>query len=207
MATIDSNGLVLWETTDSVSPLQALINGATTSVSNALNTNARIFRVANSTGQSALLTSRGATASNPLLTYRTDTGNIEINDGSSWQLIYTPSASTSVAATAGTGFTGSISAYKSQDNIVTLTGALGGTPTAGSPVGSGFAALTLPFGYRPAGNMKFLTGSSSAANNNVRLVGISPGGVVTVIWSGVFSGAQGAGGSGLFMDGITFKAA
>lgn len=207
MATTDSNGLVLWQTTDPVSPIQSLLNGATTSVSAAFNSNARIFRVADATDQSALLTSRGATASNPLLTYRTDTGNIEINDGTTWKLVYTPVSSVTVNATAGTGFSGSILAYKSQDGIVTLSGALGGTPTAGSPAGSGFAALSLPFGYRPAGNMKFLTGSSSSTNNNVRLVGISPGGVVTVIWSGAYGGAQTAGGSGLFLDGVTFKAA
>ena len=116
-------------------------------------------------------------------------------------------SSATVTAAAGTGFTGSITAHKNSAGIVTLAGALGGTPTAGSPAGTGFAALTLPAGYRPANQFKAVVGSSAYTNGNFRFIGFGTDGTVQVLWSGTWPATQSTGGSGLFLDGITFKAA
>ena len=149
----------------------------------------------------------GQEATSNVVANLTNTHNADKNATNARVTALETVTSATVTATAGTGFTGSITAHKNSAGFVTLAGALGGTPTAGSPAGSGFAALTLPAGYRPAAQMKAVVGSSSYTNGNFRFIGIGTDGTVYVIWSGNFPSTQGAGGSGLFLDGITFKAA
>lgn len=80
MTTTDINGLVYYETTDNVTPLQVVLNGMSTAVTNAFDSTDRIFRVADATARDALYASRGA----PLLVFREDLGTLERNGGAGW---------------------------------------------------------------------------------------------------------------------------
>lgn len=86
MATTDSNGLIQYQTTDNVVPLQTAFNGLSSSVSTALNSTVRTFKVATDTERNALATSRPPTASNPLVVFNSASGKRyhEINTGSGW---------------------------------------------------------------------------------------------------------------------------
>ena len=86
MTTTDSNGLIQYQTTDNVVPLQTAFNGLSSSVSTALNATVRTFKVANDTERNALATSRPPTASNPLVVFNSTSGKgyHEINTGSGW---------------------------------------------------------------------------------------------------------------------------
>ena len=86
MTTTDSNGLIQYQTTDNVVPLQTAFNGLSSSVSTALNATVRTFKVANDTERNALATSRPPTASNPLVVFNSASGKgyHEINTGSGW---------------------------------------------------------------------------------------------------------------------------
>lgn len=112
MTTTDSNGLIQYQTTDNVVPLQTAFNGLSSSVSTALNATVRTFKVANDTERNALATSRPPTASNPLVVFNSASGKgcHEINTGSGWSRlipnntewisIYTTSGLTMVQAKA-----------------------------------------------------------------------------------------------------------
>ena len=88
MTTTDSNGLIQYQTTDNVVPLQTAFNGLSSSVSTALNSTVRTFKVATDTERNALATSRPPTASNPLVVFNSASGKgyHEINTGSGWSL-------------------------------------------------------------------------------------------------------------------------
>lgn len=90
MATTDSNGLVQLTATDDLVPLQATINSVTASVSNALNSNVRVFKVANVSARNALALQRTPSASNPLQVWRSDLKKMEINSGSGWEDLTPP---------------------------------------------------------------------------------------------------------------------
>lgn len=84
MATTDSNGLVLLQQTDNLTPLEGTINTVTSSVSAAFNANTRIFQVANQAARDTLANSRTPTANNPLFVWRQDTKKMEYNYGTGW---------------------------------------------------------------------------------------------------------------------------
>ena len=84
MATTDSNGLVLLQQTDNLTPLEGTINTVTSSVSAAFNANTRIFQVANQAARDTLANSRTPTANNPLFVWRQDTKVMEYNYGTGW---------------------------------------------------------------------------------------------------------------------------
>ena len=92
MATTDSNGLVLLQQTDNLTPLEGTINTVTSSVSAALNANTRIFQVANQAARDTLANSRTPTANNPLFVWRQDTKEMEYNYGTGWGPFPTPPA-------------------------------------------------------------------------------------------------------------------
>jgi hypothetical protein len=72
MGTVNGNGIYFYEETDAVSPLHTLLNVAQQSVSDALDSTARVFRVANTAARTAKATGYGASASNPLYVFRAD---------------------------------------------------------------------------------------------------------------------------------------
>ena len=86
MTTTDSNGLIQYQTTDNVVPLQTAFNGLSSSVSTALNSTVRTFKVASDTERNALATTRVPSASNPLVVFNSASGKgyHEINTGSGW---------------------------------------------------------------------------------------------------------------------------
>ena len=86
MTTTDSNGLIQYQTTDNVVPLQTAFNGLSSSVSTALNSTVRTFKVANDTERNALATTRVPSATNPLVVFNSASGKgyHEINTGSGW---------------------------------------------------------------------------------------------------------------------------
>ena len=86
MTTTDSNGLIQYQTTDNVVPLQTTLNAISSSVSTSLNSTVRTFKVASDTERNALATSRPPTATNPLVVFNSASGKgyHEINTGSGW---------------------------------------------------------------------------------------------------------------------------
>ena len=97
MTTTDSNGLIQYQTTDNVVPLQTAFNGLSSSVSTALNSTVRTFKVANDTERNALATTRVPSASNPLVVFNSASGKgyHEINTGSGWSRLIPDSSNTS----------------------------------------------------------------------------------------------------------------
>lgn len=93
MATTDVNGIVLYEDTDSVSPLHTLLNLGMTSVSNALANGERIYPAGSTTAMNNLATARNPTASKPLFVYRHDLKVIYINYGSGFHPYIKPTLS------------------------------------------------------------------------------------------------------------------
>lgn len=80
MTTVDSNGIIRYQTTDPVSPLQTLLNLGMQSVSDAITPlNARSFKTVTSTTRPAHLAG--------LRIYETDTKKSYISDGTNWTQI------------------------------------------------------------------------------------------------------------------------
>lgn len=88
MATTDSNGLVILQDTDNITPLHTTINTVTASVSNYLTANKTVHYVANTAARATLVTSYTPTSSNPLIVWRGDATvgqQIEFTtDGTNW---------------------------------------------------------------------------------------------------------------------------
>ena len=85
MATTDSNGILQLEVSDPVVPLQTALNGIGASVSSAMDSTVRTFKVANETARNNLATQRTPSKSDPLRVWRQDTGVYETNDGTGWR--------------------------------------------------------------------------------------------------------------------------
>ena len=85
MATTDSNGILQLEVSDPVVPLQTALNGIGASVSSAMDSTVRTFKVANATARNNLATQRTPSKSDPLRVWRQDTGVYETNDGTGWK--------------------------------------------------------------------------------------------------------------------------
>lgn len=152
MTTTDSNGLIQYQTTDNVVPLQTAFNGLSSSVSTALNSTVRTFKVASDAERNALATSRPPTASNPLLVFNSASGKgyHEINTGSGWSRFgwsdtgWLPGSGLSVN-----------SAYISRSRIQyrILNGVVywrGQFSSAGATLGDNAVISNLPSSIRPA---------------------------------------------------------
>jgi hypothetical protein len=84
MATTDDNGILFYEDTDAVSPLDTMLNAGQQSISDAFSAAARIFPVAN-TGERDALTA-GSTVDNPR--YIDFTGVLwSCNDETNWRRV------------------------------------------------------------------------------------------------------------------------
>jgi len=140
--------------------------------------------------------------------FEEDTNATYLYDGTGWRSI--PLLVSSVDVDGLNGFTSSVRLNKYSDGMIDIVGNLQGTPTAGSPTGSGFTMLSLPSGYRPSNSFKVWVGCSTPSSSNQRYIGFEAGtSTVTCIWSGGISGstwAQGTAGSGAFMSGIRYRA-
>lgn len=80
----DDNGIVRFESLDNIAPLQVGLNAAMESVSDALDSNIRIWPVANASERDALGVER---PQRPLYVHRLDTGNLERNTGNQWEIV------------------------------------------------------------------------------------------------------------------------
>ncbi len=80
----DDNGIVRFEALDNIAPLQVGLNAAMESVSDSLDSTARIFVVANAAERDALGVER---PQRPLYAHRLDTGNLERNTGNQWEIV------------------------------------------------------------------------------------------------------------------------
>ena len=164
MATIDSNGVLFYQDTDSFTP-PASLNLAQANLSSLIGNNTRFRRVANTTARDALVTSIGLaniTPENPLLVWRADAADglqLEYTtNGSTWRTLadkeyYDAQAAARdtgwVSVPLASGFTGSLYVRKhilGTTAQVSARGAISGSWTAGTTT----TVATIPGGYRPA---------------------------------------------------------
>lgn len=218
MATTDSNGILFYEVTDSVSPLQVLLNSGQQSISDALNTTARIFPVASIAARNALSTTYGPTASKPLYVNRADAVSGRQTEytvnGTEWIII--PAGYTSI--TAFTSYTGADAPGTFGSSFANM----GGT-TYTQPVGyqkvngrvylSGVAAVTanivsgatiawLPVGFRP-----HATADTNGRRRHLVQMGGTNVGTVEIYGNGKIIAQSGTGaGDNYSLDGISFEA-
>ena len=134
MATTDSNGILQLEVSDPVVPLQTALNGIGASVSSAMDSTVRTFKVANATARNNLATQRTPSKSDPLRVWRQDTGVYEINDGTGWKSETPAEPDPNIIRIDG--------AYYQRSGVlgpITIT-----TTTATGPLYAGFAKPTVP---------------------------------------------------------------
>lgn len=149
MSTIDSNGVLVYQDTDSFVPIQTALNLAQSNLSSLIGANPRFRKVANTTARAALVTSIGAvniTPANPLLVWRADASagkQLELTtDGSTWGY-YEVATNTYYLLIAGQPTYDVRMWYK---NGVMSVNVQGTAPLAGWV---NWAIATLPAGYWP----------------------------------------------------------
>lgn len=103
MTTTDSNGLVQFQTTDKVEPLQTALNLITASVSNVLDGMVRTFNVPSVSARDALATSNPPTAAEPLLAWVQNRSKFYLNSGSGWNEWPPPVKETDIPVTSYAG--------------------------------------------------------------------------------------------------------
>ena len=155
MATIDSNGVLFYQDTDSFTP-PASLNLAQANLSSLLGESPRFKRVANTTARTALVSSIGLsniTPDNPLLVWRADAAagsQLEYTtNGTTWNVIVTNAYLAAqdtgwVAATLRPGFTGYLRVRRI-GLIVHMESAVTGSLTANTTTG----LADIPVGFRP----------------------------------------------------------
>lgn len=164
MATIDSNGVLFYQDTDSFTP-PASLNLAQSNLSDLLSSGVRFKRVANTTARSALVTSIGLaniTADNPLFVWRADaTAGFRLEyttNGSDWHTVVTSEQDTgwrSVALAAG--YTGT-AAVRKQGNRVYVRWSCSTSFAANA---AAWTLFTIPNGYRPIADTAPAVGGQS----------------------------------------------
>ncbi len=159
MTTTDHNGIVQITDSDGAN-LSALINGVSSSVSSALDTNVRTFKAADQAAADALLSSRGASVADPLIVRRTDLDRFQINTGTGWKNWPIESATPIPKIAAGSG-------------------SMGGTII--SPGQYLDTNIVFPAGLFTAPPTVIIQGSSSSINTGVR--NITTSGCVGVLWN------------------------
>lgn len=179
MATADSNGLVLYNNGDQLTPLAPVLNAITTSVSNAFNKNARIWNVANIAARTTLVSQIGAgniSVAKPLFVWRGDaaTGkNLEYTiNGTDWFTYGSDAVPlddtgwVDCAVTAGisirTGDAGNPTRYRPQVRRIGKTVYFKGhfNPlTSSSPS----VLFTVPAGFEPVEEVRWLAFSTNRA--------------------------------------------
>lgn len=130
MTTTDANGIIRWETTDPVAPLEATLNAGMDSVSAAVTTVKRslINFVSNVTARNALAASFAPSATKPLYVHRQDAPagyNLEYTiNGTTWAAVRQNDTKMAVSTANQTGITGA--AMVDLTNLsVTITAAAG----------------------------------------------------------------------------------
>ena len=165
MATTDSNGILQLEVSDPVVPLQTALNGIGASVSSAMDSTVRTFKVANATARNNLATQRTPSKADPLRVWRQDTGVYETNDGTGWRGETSAYADPNLIVIDGTvyersgTFTATPGAFTAWENlfyaVLTLPAALKTAPT-----GWAYAWTVLDGGN----GSNWLAGKDSAGN-------------------------------------------
>ena len=168
MATIDSNGVLFYQDTDSFTP-PASLNLAQANLSSLIGNNTRFRRVANTTARTALVSSIGLaniTPDNPLLVWRADAAaGLQLEsttNGSTWRTIadkeYYDAQDTGWQSVAlASGYTGT-AAVRKQGNRVYVRW------TCSTSFAANAAALplfTVPVGYRPLTDVAAALGGTS----------------------------------------------
>ena len=168
MATIDSNGVLFYQDTDSFAP-PASLNLAQSNLSDLLSSGVRFKRVANTTARSALVTSIGLvniTADNPLLVWRADAAagsQLEYTtNGTTWKTFITSEYMAAqdtgwVSVSLASGYTGTANVRK-QGNRVYVRWSCS---TSFATNAAALPLFTVPVGYRPSADVAVALGGTS----------------------------------------------
>lgn len=191
MATIDSNGVLFYQDTDSFTP-PASLNLAQSNLSSLLGESPRFKKVANTTARTALVSSVGLaniTPANPLLVWRADAAagsQLEYTtNGTTWRTLADKEYYDAQAAAQDTGWqpvslasgiTGQLR-YRRVGMQVEVQCNV--TNAAGFPQGATqINATPLPAEVRPSGNRR---GGLGLSGSNTGATGVSATGAVFVI--------------------------
>ena len=192
MTTTDANGILRWESTDSVTPLESTLNAGMDSVSAAVTLVKRglINYVANTSARSALAATFLPTASKPLYVHRQDAPagyNLEYTiNGTTWYTVYpTKPAFTPLTLAAnwvaqGSGVAPRVRVF---GDIVEISGTQLARVNSGqftSP-GAGFSIATLAVGQRPSTPQYFSTSIGVGGSLGVSTIIITTDGNISCI--------------------------
>lgn len=213
MTTTDSNGLIQYQTTDNVVPLQAAFNGLSSSVSTALNSTVRTFKVASDTERDALATSRVPSATNPLVVFNSAPGKgyHEINTGSSWSPLI-PTTTTSRMATPSTyAWTVSTSPLlvKTGSLVHCTSGGLykaSGNYTFSDTTWSNFGEI-IPAGFAPKTNIIHPAAVIQSYRPYIATILIAPTGMMSVRTAIPVNISEGDASQALIIPSMTWEAA
>ena len=164
MATIDSNGVLFYQDTDSFTP-PASLNLAQSNLSSLISNSPRFRRVANLTARSALVTSIGLaniTPADPLLVWRADaTAGFRLeytSNGSDWHTVVTSEQDTGWRSVAlASGYTGT-AAVRKQGNRVYVRWSCSTSFAANA---AALPLFTVPAGYLPSSDVAAALGGTS----------------------------------------------
>lgn len=192
MTTTDANGIIRYETTDPVTPLEATLNAGLDSVSAAVTVVKKgiINFAANITARTAVAAAFSPTATNPLYVHRQDADvlrRLEYTiDGTNWLSVY-PAKPVFTNLTLAANWTnqgsGALPRVRVLDDIVEISGtqlARINTGQATSP-GAGFTLATLPVGQRPTVTQYFTASLGVAGSLGVGTIVITADGNVSCI--------------------------
>lgn len=166
MTTTDANGIIRWESTDPITPLEATLNAGMDSVSAAI-TGAKkgsIHYVANTTERAAVVLAFAPTASKPLYVHRADAGlgrELERTlNGTDWLTI--PAQETgSLTLVEGWGAYEGAPGWIRHGRIVRLTGGVIRTAaTANVGATTPFGVATAPASISPGVNKRIGSAAS-----------------------------------------------
>ena len=155
MATIDPNGVLIYQDTDNYTPIQTALNLAQSNLSSLLGANAQIVKVSSVGDRNAKAAARGGISkANPFVAWRADAADglqLEYTtNGTSW-VVYNNADSGDLALTMSNGFTGAVGGgwvgvtIRRTRNIVLVNGLFTRDSgwSAGTPIG------TVPPGWAP----------------------------------------------------------
>ena len=198
MATLDSNGVLIYQDTDNYTPIQTALNLAQSNLSNLLGGKPRFERVATTTARNALVASVGVgniSKANPLIVWRADAADglqLEYTtNGTTWRTIADKEYYDSqvqdtgwVNITPNAGFTATEGlGYRIKNGVVYLRGCV--TRTGGAFTTTKETVFTLPTAARIAVYARFpLATYASPTNGGTLMCDLTTGGDVDVAQSG-----------------------
>lgn len=192
MTYTDVNGILRWEETDPITPLEATLNAGMDSVSAAITgvKNGAIHFVPDVTARAALATAFAPTATKPLYVHRQDAPagvNLEFTtNGTVWDTVRgTPGAYSALPLASNWAQQGGYPAPRMRlfQDKTEISGSLlqrTGSGQATSP-GSGFVIATLPTAYRPTSTQIVAASIGVAGSLGPAAISISADGNITCI--------------------------